>query len=65
MDGYGCKAIHQALADAGMSVSKSTVQRHAVAASGSAGRPPWECWLTHAATAAVASAVTWLLAAYF
>jgi hypothetical protein len=27
MDGYGCKAIHQALTDAGLSVSKSTVQR--------------------------------------
>jgi hypothetical protein len=25
---------------------------------------PWEQWLTHAATAAVASAVTWALAAY-
>lgn len=27
MDGYGCKAIHQALTDAGLLVSKSTVQR--------------------------------------
>jgi len=27
MDGYGCKAIHQALTDAGVVVSKSTVQR--------------------------------------
>ena len=27
MDGYGCKAIHQALIDAGLLVSKSTVQR--------------------------------------
>lgn len=26
-DGYGCKAIHQALTDAGVLVSKSTVQR--------------------------------------
>jgi hypothetical protein len=26
-EGYGCKAIHQALLDAGASVSKSTVQR--------------------------------------
>lgn len=26
-EGYGCKAIHQALAAAGVSVSKSTVQR--------------------------------------
>jgi hypothetical protein len=26
-EGYGCTAIHQALADAGVSVSKSTVQR--------------------------------------
>jgi hypothetical protein len=25
---------------------------------------PWACWLTHAATAAVSSAVTWALAAY-
>ena len=27
LDGYGCKAIHQALTDAGLQVSKSTVQR--------------------------------------
>jgi len=27
MDGYGCKAIHEALTDAGVNVSKSTVQR--------------------------------------
>ena len=26
-DGYGCKAIHQALTDAGVVLSKSTVQR--------------------------------------
>lgn len=26
-DGYGCKAIHEALAEAGLNVSKSTVQR--------------------------------------
>ncbi|MEO5685892.1 MAG: hypothetical protein ABIR54_00900 [Burkholderiaceae bacterium] len=25
---------------------------------------PWACWLTHAATAALASAVTWALSAY-
>ena len=28
------------------------------------GARPWECWLTHAATAALASAVTWVLAVY-
>ena len=28
------------------------------------GDRPWERWLTHAATAAVASAVTWVLVAY-
>lgn len=28
------------------------------------GAHPWEHWLTHAATAAVASALTWLLAAW-
>jgi hypothetical protein len=28
------------------------------------GARPWECWLTHAATAALASAVTWALAVY-
>ncbi|HEY8707754.1 MAG TPA: hypothetical protein VIM34_07125 [Burkholderiaceae bacterium] len=27
LDGYGCKAIHEALTDAGLNVSKSTVQR--------------------------------------
>lgn len=27
MEGYSCKAIHQALTDAGLSVHKSTVQR--------------------------------------
>lgn len=27
MDGYGCKAIREALAEAGVNVSKSTVQR--------------------------------------
>ena len=27
VDGYGCKAIHEALTDAGLVVSKSTVQR--------------------------------------
>ncbi|WP_428424468.1 hypothetical protein [Methylibium sp.] len=29
------------------------------------GAHPWERWLTHAATAAVASALTWALATYF
>ena len=29
------------------------------------GARPWACWLTHAATAASASAVTWALAVYF
>jgi hypothetical protein len=30
MDGYGCQAIREALADAGVIVSKSTVQREVV-----------------------------------
>jgi hypothetical protein len=38
--------------------------RHAAAVPGAEGGRPWEQWLTHAATAAVASAATCALAAY-
>jgi hypothetical protein len=40
MDGYGCKAIHQALTDAGVVVSKSTVQRELARLSRPTAPPP-------------------------
>jgi hypothetical protein len=51
-------------AEVGPSIQRLIMPLQQLADLAHRGARPWEHWLTHAATAAVASALTWLLAAW-